>query len=219
VPFPDSTFAWIFFLVLVGFAAAAAYTDLTKAIIPNKLNVTILAVGVVMNLIRGGWIGSQGNEVWVLGKGGTGIGLLDGFLFSLAGFAVAFAVLLGLWMLTQTGAGDVKLFAALGAWVGIKGFVYIWIVSLPLLMVWMALRIVFGTSSLKQEKKDAKRIPRKAGRTRTTYSLPIAVSVVLSGLWLCRVGLQIVPPNPPNSPPPATGTNGSPDGPPSPNAN
>jgi Flp pilus assembly protein protease CpaA len=216
VPFPDPTFAWVFFLALVGFAATAAYIDLTKAIIPNKLNVTILAVGVVMNLLRGGWLGADGRVVRFLTPDGMWVGLADGFLFSLAGFALAFAVLTGLWMFTQTGAGDVKLFAALGAWIGPWGFVCVWIVSLPLLMIWMALRIVFGSSSLKQEKKDSKRIPRKAGRTRTTYSLPIAVSVMLCGLWLYRKDLQLVPSI---SPPPATGTNGSPDGPPTPNTN
>ena len=213
--FPDPIFAWVFVVVLVGFAAVAAYIDLTKAIIPNWLNVTILATGVVMNLIRGAWLGSQNQKVGIISPDGvgTGIGWLDGFLFSLAGFTLAFVILVGLWMLTQTGAGDVKLFAALGAGIGVKGFIYVWILSLPLLMIWMTLRIVIGSSSLKQEKKDTKRIPRKAGRTRTTYSLPIAVSLTLICLWLYRFDLQLAQPKPPT---PATGTNGSPDGPPAP---
>lgn len=217
--FPDPIFAWVFVVVLVGFTAVAAYIDLAKGIIPNWLNVSILVTGVVMNLIRGAWLGGQNHVVGIISPGGmgTGIGVVDGFLFSLAGFALAFAILVGLWMLTQTGAGDVKLFAALGTWIGVKGFIYVWILSLPLLLIWMTLRIVFGSSSLKQEKKDAKRIPRKAGRTRTTYSLPIVVSLTLVCLWLYRLDLQLAQPKPPT---PATGTNGSPDGPPTPpNAN
>lgn len=201
--FPDPVFAWISFLALVGFAAAAAYIDLTKAIIPNKLNLTILAAGVLMNLVRGGWLGATGRPVWVLDGGNVWLGLADGFLFSLAGFALAFAVLTGLWMLTQTGAGDVKLFAALGAWVGAYGFVWVWVVSLPLLMVWMGVKAAFGVKGPKQDKKSGRRMPKGM---RTTYSLPIAVSVLLCGLWIYRKDLQLMP-----APPDQVG-NGSPDG-------
>lgn len=189
--FPNPTFAWIALLLLIGFAGIAAYIDLTKAIIPNKLNVTILAVGVLMNLVRGGWLGAEQKKVWLFNPAGVAVGMGDGLLFSLAGFALAFVVLTGLWMLTQTGAGDVKLFAALGSWIGPWGFVLVWIVSLPLLLIWMVLRISFGASSIKQEKKDMKHISPKRGRTRTTYSLPIAVSVALCGFWLCRSDLQL----------------------------
>lgn len=218
-PFPDPAFAWISYLALVGFAAVAAYTDLSKAIIPNKLNLTILAVGVLMNLTRGGWLGATGKRVWWLcteSSANVWLGLADGFLFSLAGFVLAFAVLTGLWMLTQTGAGDVKLFAALGAWVGAYGFVWVWMVSLPLLMVWMGLKAAFGAPPTKQEKKNGSRMP-KGWRTRTTYSLPIAVSVVLCGLWLYRKDLQLDPSNSP-APPAPVGT-GSPDGTPPTNPN
>lgn len=205
--FPDPAFAWISYLTLVGFAAVAAYTDLSKAIIPNKLNLTILAVGVVMNLVRGGWLGATGKPVWVLGEGTVWTGLADGFLFSLAGFALAFGVMVGLWMLTQTGAGDVKLFAALGAWVGVNGFVWVWVVSLPLLIVWMGLKAAFGVKGPKQDSRSGRRMPKGM---RTTYSLPIAVSVLLCGLWIYRKDLQLVPSNVPA--PPAQVGNGSPDG-------
>src|SRR5438270_8400 len=45
-------------------------------------------------------------------------GALDGLLFALAGFGLGFALFFVLWVLGACGGGDVKLFAALGAWVG-----------------------------------------------------------------------------------------------------
>ena len=47
-----------------------------------------------------------------------GYGLLDGLLFTLAGVAVAFVLMFVLWILGVCGGGDVKLYAAVGAWVG-----------------------------------------------------------------------------------------------------
>ena len=44
--------------------------------------------------------------------------MLDGLLFTLAGVAVAFAIMFGMWVLGVCGGGDVKLYAAVGAWVG-----------------------------------------------------------------------------------------------------
>ena len=117
--FPSSAFGWSFAVVLLGFLAAASWTDLRRMIVPKWITLTTLAVGVVANMIRGAWLGGVGLSTWILpAGGGFGVGLLDGLLFALAGTVVAFAVMFALWILGVCGGGDVKLYAAVGAWVG-----------------------------------------------------------------------------------------------------
>ena len=217
--FPDPVFGWVFCLVLIGFTAVAAYTDLKKAIIPNKLTVTMLAVGVVFGLIRGGWLGAANLPLAFLGTGNVWLGLADGLLVSLLGFVLAFAVMFVMWVLGASGGGDLKLFAAIGAWLGWLGFVSTWIASLPLLFVWMFARVLFGYSTLKREKRkvshvnkpvDSKGPPKS--RTRTTYSLPILVALVAACLWLYRIDLHLV-----SQPAPPANTGTTTDGTPTPN--
>lgn len=79
--------------------AVATYTDLRSRRIPNWLVFPFLAVGLVVSSWLGGWAG--------LGQSIEGLALA-GFLFGI------FFVMGGM------GAGDVKLCAAIGAWVGPK---------------------------------------------------------------------------------------------------
>lgn len=76
---------------------AALYTDLKSMTIPNLLTVPFLAGGCLYALITGG-----GHDL----------------LLALGGAAAGFLPLLVLHMAKGIGAGDVKLFAALGAWIG-----------------------------------------------------------------------------------------------------
>ena len=69
--FPDTAFAWIFCLVLVGVTAVAAYTDLRTWKIPKTITLGMLGLGVLFNLARGLWMGAGGEAVWVLGPGGA----------------------------------------------------------------------------------------------------------------------------------------------------
>ena len=79
--------------------AVATYTDLRSRRIPNWLVLPFMAAGMVVQGWLGGWAG--------LGRSIEGLALA-GFLFGI------FFVLGGM------GAGDVKLCAAIGAWVGPK---------------------------------------------------------------------------------------------------
>src|SRR5438270_12388863 len=96
--FPDPVFGWGFYLVLVSFLAPAPYTDLRSLVIPKPLTLTLLGLGLLANGVRGAWLGATGAPVWVLGAGG-GSGAVDGVLFALAGFGLAFALFFVLWIL------------------------------------------------------------------------------------------------------------------------
>jgi prepilin peptidase CpaA len=79
-------------LILVTLAAQA---DVRTRKIPNLITFPALLLGLATHLVLGG---------------------RDGFLASLAGMAVAGAALLPGWLMRWMGAGDVKLMAAVGAW-------------------------------------------------------------------------------------------------------
>jgi len=80
-------------------AGAIAYNDVRYRRIPNKLVLVTLLVGVALNTIFGG---------------------THGLLISLGGFALAFGLMFFLHVFGTMGAGDVKLFAAIGAINGIS---------------------------------------------------------------------------------------------------
>lgn len=80
-------------------AALACATDLRTKRIPNVLTFGAALVAVPVAIVTGGWSG----------LGGT-----------LAGWAVGCAIFFPMFALGGLGAGDVKLLAALGAWLGPK---------------------------------------------------------------------------------------------------
>lgn len=89
----------IYILILVPLAAAVVYFDVRYRRIPNTLVVSTLVTGLAVNTIFGG---------------------LGGLTGSLKGFALAFIPMLLIHILGAMGAGDVKLFGAIGAVLGAK---------------------------------------------------------------------------------------------------
>lgn len=78
-------------------AAGAAVTDVKAARIPNALTL----LGAIAGLVAHGWLPGGG-----------------GMLNAIAGAAAGFAVFFPIFALGGLGGGDVKLMAALGAWLG-----------------------------------------------------------------------------------------------------
>jgi Flp pilus assembly protein protease CpaA len=189
--FPDPAFGWTFYLVLVGITAIAAYTDLRTTVVPKWLTVTAFLLGLALNVVRGVWLGTQGVQVWQLAPG-PWLGGLDGLLFGLAGAGVGFAVFFLLWVLGTCGGGDLKLFTALGAWVGAKYTVYVFAGTLPVLLVLIVAKVLLGgwtphaiRKTLKEDRTRSKK------KFHVTYSLPVALVTALFLLWFFRVDLHL----------------------------
>jgi prepilin peptidase CpaA len=86
-------------LLFIPLAMAITYMDVRYRRIPNKLVLLTLLVGLTVNTIFGG---------------------THGLLVSVGGFALAFGLMFLLHVFGTMGAGDVKLFAAIGAVNGIS---------------------------------------------------------------------------------------------------
>lgn len=89
--------AYEFAALTAAFTVAAAVLDYRTRKIPNWLTVPAAVLGLLYSSFA---------------PNGVGV------LFSLAGFAVGFSLLILPWLLGGGGMGDVKLLAALGAWTG-----------------------------------------------------------------------------------------------------
>src|SRR5258708_7099731 len=139
--FPDPVSGWVFMTFLFAVLAIATWTDQRWMKVPKWLTLTALALGLLASLLRGAWLSAHGSPVWIMGSGSVLAGAFDGLLFSLAGFAVGFLLFFGMWLLGVCGGGDVKLFAALGAWIG-PGLVF-WVMALSLLLLWAYVLAVF----------------------------------------------------------------------------
>ncbi len=199
--FPDLAFGWAFYLVLVALLGVASVIDFRSFWIPKWLTVGCLTLGALFNMGRGLWLGLLEKPVWKLGVDpGPWLGTLDGFLFSLAGFATGFALFFALWFLKAAGGGDVKLVAAVGAWVGPWWMVFLMIGStmtlLVVSMVWMAASLLgFGFAraqrsfSAQENKKIAQGLrPKHRGMT---YSFPLAFATAVLLLILLAPDLGL----------------------------
>jgi Flp pilus assembly protein protease CpaA len=190
--YPDPVFGWTFYVVLIGFLVVAAWRDIGRLVIPKKLTLAMLGVGVLFSLVRGVWLGSlSGANVWNFADSPL-LGGVYGLLFSISGFAVGFVVFCGLWFLGIVGGGDVKLMAALGVWVGpqwiivlIFGSVVVFLVLGTVRLIQKAFRRGFQKTAFGLKagaaRDNIKKTPTGAKRRDKliAYSLPVAVATAL----------------------------------------
>ncbi len=200
--FPDAVFAWSFLASLMFILCICAYVDWQRMVIPKWLTIPLLFLGASASVVRGAWLGALGETLWLLPTGSLLLGAIDGFLFALTGFLVGFLMLFLMWVLGTCGGGDVKLFAALGAWLGPFLPVFVLAGSLAVLFCQVVVKLVSVGFSGKNFKKMAAANRAKEdgtaqpGKWRITYSFPVAVATLAVLLWVFRVELLLSPPKP-----------------------
>jgi prepilin peptidase CpaA len=198
--YPDPVFGWTFYAVLLGFLAVATYTDIRSLIIPKKLTLPMLGVGLLFSIVRGAWMGSilEGTGVKLWGFADSPVlGAVYGLLFALAGFAAGFGVFYVLWRLGVMRGGDVKLVAALGVWLGPVLVLLVVLGSVPILLVLgtvLLIRKMFRRGVQKtvfnvKERahggnlKKGRATPQRA-EVWLAYSFPVAISAGLLLAWV-----------------------------------
>ncbi len=200
--FPDAITGWIFFTLIMSVLAVASYTDQRWRLVPKWLTLPALGLGLLVNILRGCWLAAHEIPVWSFGRQGIALGGLDGLLFAITGALVGFGLLLVLWLLGTCGGGDVKLFAALGAWIGPQLVFLVLVVSLVFLIVYLighlGLQLLKGktpTSALaaQSRKKLQASQPRKQ-RLMVKYSGIVAAATAVVLLWAFRIDCGLVKP-------------------------
>jgi prepilin peptidase CpaA len=167
--------AMVVFVVAVGvFVAMAACTDYRMHRIPNYITVPTAILGLAYHALAPAGVG-----VWL----------------SLAGFAVGFALLFVPWLLGGSGMGDVKLLAALGAWLGPKWLLVAFALSMIIastlaltMLLWGMLRKGMWRTKRKFSGGLRTTTDQKAAGRQTRRVLPFAVPLALA-TWVVLVWL------------------------------
>jgi len=220
--FPAVWFGWLWLALLLVLVFAAAYVDLRRYVIPKVLTLGLWVLGMVLHTLRGAWLGWQGNSVWLLPPGVL-LGAVDGLLFALAGFVTGFGLFFALWLLRTCGGGDVKLFSAIATWTGPISALWLLGLSIVVVTVLATTKAIFLmlTGQMRQALPAESRTEpsRRQNRDRElsvqemlqrgqkpkrllSFSLPLAVSLVLLLAWKCPRELGLAPPSPAHSPVP-----------------
>jgi len=161
------SFAWWPTLAVVG---VATLTDLRSRRIPNWLVLPFLVAGVAVSGLLHGWHG-----VWM----------------SLAGIALALGTFGVLFFMGGMGAGDVKLCAAIGAWIGpwqlLIALVITGLVGGVMALAWAVwggfLKDLFantGNLIFGWKQRGTLDDPKSQARRRLPYAPAIAIGTVIS---------------------------------------
>lgn len=173
------------FWVVSAFAIVAAYVDGKELRVPNKLTFPMIIAGWVYSAIAFQF----GGEGWYVG-----------LFWSLAGTAVGLATLLPAYAIGGMGAGDVKMMAAIGAWVYCVHTLYAFCLSTIVGAV-LAIGMIAYSGQLKRhwnqfffianeivtvrnpEALAVIAADRKASMRLLPYGIPLAIGTVMYFAW------------------------------------
>lgn len=154
----------------------AARTDVLTRKIPNFLTFPALLLALVTHLVLGG---------------------RDGFLTALAGMTVAGAALIPGWLMRWMGAGDVKLMAAVGAWLGFPQALIALLASLvaggAIAAVVALRRGVFWTAVQNAALTGAWTLSRASGAAPAPLTTGVRFPFALAVLAGCTTALWLKP--------------------------
>ena len=160
---------------VAAFIAACAILDYRTRKIPNWLTVSAAVLGLAHSAIAPHGIGP---------------------LWSVAGFAVGFSLLLLPWLLGGGGMGDVQMLAALGAWLGPMGILVAFglgsvLAAGGMIAVLTASTLLEGFSLTRRRyvsatvgAESSAGAPRKPARRVLPFALPMAISTWLMLGWM-----------------------------------
>lgn len=161
-------------LAVAVFVTTALVTDLRTLKIPNWLTVSAFVAGLAFHAItQDGW---------------------NRLTFALGGFAVGFGVMLVLWLIGGSGAGDVKLMGALGAWIGATSwlmvFLFTGVLACVTVLFWFVYDISRGRKPALFSQERLKGKDRFGDvRTRTPYGV---YAVVATYGWMVIEVLKLI---------------------------
>ena len=176
---------WPYWVVTV-FVIVAAYIDGKLLKVPNKITYPMIIAGWVYSIITYQLAG----EGWYMG-----------LLWSLAGTVVGLLTLLPAYAIGGMGAGDVKMMAAVGAWVHVVTTFYAFCVSAIVGAVIAIIMIVVSGDTKKHwaqaqfilneimtvkdpEKLAALAAKRKPKMRLLPYGIPLAIGTVMYFAWM-----------------------------------
>lgn len=191
----------IFTAVVALFTLTAAITDARWCKIPNKLTLPVAAAGIVFHtgVFLWAWI-TKFDPTTALPRDAitgdlTPLGIMQAEIMSIGptwavlGFLVGFLLLLTPLLMGGGGGGDVKLLAALGAWLGIRWILLVFMLGVMIAAFIMIIKLVIAgpTKSMRQTRKileeskqssgkDKKAGPPKKRKRLLAFGVPMAIS-------------------------------------------
>ncbi|MGH9875236.1 MAG: A24 family peptidase [Pyrinomonadaceae bacterium] len=167
MPIPQNIATGVLFIPL---AFTITYMDVRYRRIPNKLVLVTLLSGIAVNAFFGAW---------------------HGLFASLGGLAIAFGLMFMFHLFGTMGAGDVKLFAAIGAVVGsslvLPTFLIVALTGGVLAVCKMvysrrAVTTMLGVGQFFVGLLPGQRVPRISVPSDPSYTLPYAVPICLGSV-------------------------------------